>query len=278
MLLSKDVCFIYVVGGDDRHYLNLNNSIKTVRSIYPDANILIGDFDSKIKPQDLHAEVIDLSHIKIDKNKTYKHIIWQYKYYVSQMTKSRYNLYLDTDTVLVNNLNNLIQDSSGKFLIAKHFWIPDIKSFKSKAETGEETSLYLKRLGLTDDSADFCAAGVFFFEKTKANISILKDTFKIHQEIYANQDYILGIYDEPILNSVLQKNINNVIYYNGSINHCCMQNMPIALKDGVLCGKNDFDNDYKPITCLHCDPYRRDPTNGFTEPIKSLIFNLFNKK
>ena len=275
MSLNKDICFIYVVGGDDTHYNNLIMSIKSIKKIYPYSNILIGDFDSKFKSDDILTKVIDLSHVKFNKNKTYKHIIWQYKYYIAKLSDYKYNLYLDTDTVLVNSLDNIIKDSCGKFLISKHFWIPNIKSFKQKAETCSDTFLYLSKLNLIDNM-DFCAAGVFFFEKNDINLSILDKTFNLHQEIYKDKEYILGIYDETILNSVLQENIDNVIYYNGSLNHCCMKNMPMILENNILCGKNDFDIEYKPITCLHCDPFRRDPTNGYEEPIKTLIYNLFN--
>ena len=114
--------------------------------------------------------------------------------------------YLDTDTVLVNTLDNIIKDSCGKFLISKHFWIPDVKSFKQKAETCSETFLYLSKLNLID-SMDFCAAGVFFFEKNDTNLCILNETFNLHEQIYNKQDYIIGIYDEQILNSVLLRKI-----------------------------------------------------------------------
>jgi hypothetical protein len=122
---------------------------------------------------------------------------------------------------------------------------------------------------------DFCAAGVFFFEKNLNNLNILKETFDIHESIYKDKDYILGIYDETILNSILQKNLDSVIYYNGSINHCSMVDMPLIYENGILLGKNIFDSEYKPITCLHCDKSRRDPSSPYGDPIKSIIKNLF---
>jgi hypothetical protein len=275
MSSNNDLCFIYVVGGNDSHYRNLQTSISSVRKIYPFAKILVGDFDLKFRSDNHFIEVIDLSKIVFDKNKTYKHIVWQYKYYVAQLSSCKYNLYLDTDTVLVNNLNNLIEDSGGKFTIAKHFWIPTVSDFFNKAETEEKTFEILKEIGL-DNNMDFCAAGVFFFESNNINLLILKDTFELHNKIYNNQDYILGVYDEPILNSVLQKNINHVVYYNGALNHCSMVNMPMIVKNDTLYGKNSFDIEYKPITCLHCDQSRRDPSSPYTGSQKEIILKLFN--
>lgn len=274
MSSNNDICFIYVVGGNDSHYRNLQTSILSVRKIYPSAKILIGDFDLKFKPSDDLTEVIDLSGVVFDKNKIYKHIIWQYKYYIAQLSSCKYNLYLDVDTVLVNNLNNLIEDSNGKFTIAKHFWIPTVADFINKAETEEKTLEILKEIGL-DNSMDFCAAGVFFFELNSINLLILKNTFELHNQIYNNQDYILGIYDEPILNSVLQKNINHVLYYNGALNHCSMEIMPINIENNFLYGKNPFDTEYKPITCLHCDVSRRDPSSPYAGELKKRILDIF---
>lgn len=273
-MYENDITFIYVVAGHDNHYSNLKTSINSVRKIYKKSKILIGDFDNKVKLDSNDIEVIDLSFVNIDRTKIFKHIIWQYKYYVSQLTKTKYNLYLDTDTVLVNKIDNLIEDSNGRFTIAKHFWVENVLKFKSVAEWQKETNLFIENLDLKDEM-DFCAAGVFFFEKNEKNIKILKDTFNIHQEIYKDIDYVRGIYDETILNSVLQKNIDFVLYYNGSINHCSMVDMPIIFDGEKLLGKNLFDSEYKPITCLHCDKYRRDPSAPYSEPIKSIIRNLF---
>jgi hypothetical protein len=272
----KDITFIYIVGGDEKHYLNLKRSIKSVKNIYPECNILVGDFNNQIDSSIVeNLKVINLSNVNLDKSKTYKHIIWQYKYYISMFTSSRYNLYLDTDTVLVNPLDDLIYEAGSKFTIAQHFWVPTVKDFKQKAESNYETFLYLDFLGLKDEMK-FCAAGVFFFEKNDTNLKIIKNTFDLHSDIYNNKNYILGVYDEPILNSVLQKNIKDIIYYNGSLNHCSMKDMPLELKGNTIYGKNNFDEDYKKVICLHCDFFRRDPSVDFQDPIKSLIFNLFN--
>jgi hypothetical protein len=272
----NDITFIYIVGGEEKHYLNLQRSIKSVKNIYPNCNILIGDFDNKIDFLKINnLKIIDLSHIKIDKLKEYKHIIWQYKFYISLLTTSKYNLYLDTDTVLVNPLNELIEESKGNFIIAQHFWVPTIKEFKIKAETDSNTFFYLDKLNLTDEMK-LCAGGVFFFEKNQINLKIIKETFDLHDSIYNNQDYIKGIYDEPILNSILQKYKNNVIYYNGSLNHCSLHDMPLKLDNNILYGKNEFDLEFKKIICLHCDFFRRDPSASYQEPIRSLIYNLFN--
>lgn len=275
MYLSNNITFIYVVAGDNTHYDNLKTSINSVKKIYPDSKILIGDFDNKFDINySSNIELVDLSSVVINRKKIFKHIIWQYKYYLSQLTTTKYNLYLDTDTVLVNKLDNLIDESFGKFIIAKHFWVENVKKFKLIAEKQSNTFEFLERLGLKDDM-DFCAAGVFFFEKNENNLNILKETFDIHKSIYKNRDYILGIYDETILNSVLQKNIDSVIYYNGSINHCSMLDMPLIYENGILLGRNIFDPVYKPITCLHCDKSRRNPSLPYYEPIKSIISDLF---
>lgn len=275
MYSNDEITFIYVVAGSDTHYDNLKTSINSVRKIYPNSKILIGDFDSKFNENFSNdIKIIDLSHVKFNRDKIFKHIIWQYKYYVSQLTETKYNLYMDTDTVLVNKIDNLIEDSFGKFLIAKHFWVEDVITFKNVAETEEKTFYFLEKLELVDDM-DFCAAGVFFFEKNINNLKILEDTFEIHNMIYQNNDYIKGVYDETILNSVLQKNINSVIYYNGSINHCSMVGMPLIYEDNILKGKNIFDDEFKPVTCLHCDKSRRDPSSPYVDPIKKIIKNLF---
>lgn len=271
---SNNITFIYVVAGHNSHYENLKTSIRSVRRIYPSSKILVGDFDLKYQSDDENIKIVPLTNVIFDRTKTFKHIIWQYKYYISQLTDTKYNLYLDTDTVLVNNLDNLIKDNNSKFLIAKHFWVETVLKFKNLVEKESLTNQFIDYLSLKDNM-DFCAAGVFFFEKNDKNMEILKKTFEIHSEIYSNRDYIMGIYDEPILNSVLQKNIEDVIYYNGSINHCSMQNMPLILKNGTLYGKNPFDLDYEKVTCLHCDKFRRNPSLGYSEDIKNIINKLF---
>jgi hypothetical protein len=274
-MCSNDITFIYVVAGDNSHYDNLKTSIRSVKRIYPDSNIIIGDFDKKIESDFTNnLKIIDLSSIAFDRTKVFKHIIWQYKYYVCQYTQTKYNLYLDSDTVLVNSLENLINESQGKFLIAKHFWVENVKKFKQVAEREDITISYLDKLNLSDDM-DFCAGGVFYFENNKKCLEILKETFDIHDNIYKDKDYILGIYDESILNSVLQRRLDSVIYYNGSINHCSMIDMPLELLNNKLYGKNIFDSEFKPITCLHCDKHRRDPSEPYSEPIKSIIRDLF---
>lgn len=274
-MLSDNINFYYVVGGNDSHYKNLKLSIDTIRNLYPESKIIIGDFDYKFdKNYSSNLEVFDLRFVKIDKSKIYKHIIWQYKYFITQFDNSKYNLYLDTDTVLVNKLDNLIQNYQNKFLIAKHFYVPSIKDFKNKINLNS-VGLGLLDEMLLKDEMDFCAAGVFFFEKNQNTFNILKETFNLHQEIYKNVDYIEGIYDEPILNSILQNNLNHISYVNGALNHCCMMDMPLKIKDGILYGKNNFDLEYEPITCLHCDISRRDPSAPFDGNLKYKIKEYF---
>jgi hypothetical protein len=78
-MYSNNITFIYVVAGDDNHYNNLKTSINSVRKIYPDAKILIGDFDSKVKLQnEINIEIVDLSNVNFNRIKTFKHIICTY--------------------------------------------------------------------------------------------------------------------------------------------------------------------------------------------------------
>ena len=42
---SNDISFYYIVGGNDTHYINLKTSIDSVRNLYPDCKIIVGDFD-----------------------------------------------------------------------------------------------------------------------------------------------------------------------------------------------------------------------------------------
>ena len=271
----SDIGFYFVVAGEDSHYRNLKISIDSIRRIYPHSKITVGDFDNKLELNYTNNLIIHkLDYVKYDRTKIYKHIIWQYKYYICLLGDTRYNLYLDSDTVLVNNLDNFIINNENKFAIAKHFFVPTIKDFKNKCSLDKEAHNYLKLIGLEDDM-DFCAAGVFFFERNKITNSILQKTFELHENIYSNIDYIHGIYDEPILNSILQKNKEFVHYVNGSLNHCSMIDMPLKIDNGIIYGKNTFDEMYEPVICLHCDVSRRDPSQPFSGLLKTKIRELF---
>lgn len=271
----NNIGFYYVVGGDDSHYKNLKISIDSVRKLYPSAQITVGDFDGKLEPDYTNDLIIHkLDFVKYDKSKIYKHIIWQYKYYICLLGNTRYNLYLDSDTVLANNLDEIIINNKNKFAVAKHFFVPTIRDFKLKCNLNDVANDYLNLMGLKDEM-DFCAAGVFFFDRNPITISILQKTFELHNSIYSNIEYIHGIYDEPILNSILQKNKDFVQYVNGSLNHCSMIDMPLKIIDDKLYGKNNFDKNYEPVICLHCDISRRDPSQPFEEPLKTKIKNLF---
>lgn len=274
----KDLTFIYVVGGNDSHYNNLKISVKSVKSIYPEAKILVGDFNNKIESSDSNnLTVFDLSNVKFDKSKTYKHIIWQYKFHACLLTDTKYNLYLDTDTVLANPINHLIDDAGDKFTLAQHFWVPTIKDFKQKCCPSSSIQ-HVEKLNLKDHMK-FGAAGVFYFTNTQKNFNILKNVFDKHNDIYHNQDYIEGIYDEPILNSILHKaGDDSVLFYNGSLNHCSMKEMPLKLENNILVGCNPYDHEFKPITCLHCDVSRRDPSGPFSGDTKQAIKQLFGLK
>jgi hypothetical protein len=54
-----------------------------------------------------------------------------------------------------------------------------------------------------------------------------------------------------------------------------MSNMPMIYKDDTLYGKNEFDKEFKKITCLHCDKHRRNPSNGYSKEIEKIINSLF---
>jgi len=51
--------------------------------------------------------------------------------------------------------------------------------------------------------------------------------------------------------------------------------MPLKLENKKLYGKNPFEEDWAPVTFLHCDTFRRDPTANYSGTLKLKIKEVF---
>ena len=86
-----------------------------------------------------------------------------------------------------------------------------------------------------------------------------------------------GITDELFLSASVKK-FGKSINLSGAMNHCTMgeEFMPMKLVDDILLGKNKFENKYEPITFLHCDILRRNPSEEYFGRQAELVAKCFN--
>lgn len=275
--MDNKVTFYFVVGGGDHHYDNMERCIKSLNErLNFKFKISVLEIGNKLSSHDNVTIFNEPDIIKIESGKKVGFKFWEQKYKIHKYVDTEYAIYLDTDMVLVNNnIPEIIDSIDDKFGVTQHFWVPTINDYEKNAVPAQNMSDFINvknKLGLKNHFP-FFAGGVFAFKVTDENINILKSVSDIYEDIYSSDStYIQGITDELFFSHVLVKN-KKLYILNGALNHCCMGDdfMPLGENNNILYGKNKFDYDMEPITFFHCDPSRRNPSENYTEPCKTLI-------
>lgn len=275
------VTFFFIVGGSSEHYDNLKRCIESLKQLSIPYRVKILEIGTSLSSCDNITVINKPEIIDFSKKAKIGFKFWQQKYNISRELDTEYGIYLDTDTVLVNdNILGILDNIGERFGVAQHFWVPSFSHYEKQAVPTENLSSYItlkEQLNIKNGDL-FFAGGVFFFKNTQKNISILSDVSKLYEEIYPeSSEYIRGITDEVFFSNILKKE-RHFCVLNGAVNHCCMGEsyMPIELRDGVLFGRNPFEYQSEPITFFHCDPSRRDPSLSYSGEIKEKIKKYWN--
>ncbi len=259
----KEVTFVYCVGGDQVYYDCLYKSIKSLERIKEPYHILVLDVDGKF---DLDLDNVTVVPVTVNEREINHFQFLRYQAY--KYVETKYAFYLDVDVVInADRLDYLKEKAGDKFLLTQHWWIPTIKDYTQKTQayknpTGKKYVDYLHK----DLSRPYIASGVFFYQP-KLHGKILEEVNTKFKHIYSQDDAHItkkiGITDECVLSSCLTD--DNCVLVNGAFNHCAnSQWMPMKIVDGVLHGKNPYNPEFQPITCLHADIDRRIKTyKGF---------------
>jgi len=277
-----DLTIIYTVGGNDNHYENMEKCIKSIRKHGIDPHFLILEFGNKLKSSiEEKIEVINLTDaVNFSLGKKVGYQIWKFKYVGCLAIKTKYGIYVDTDTVLLNNtIPGIIDKINGGFGVTQHFWVPNIEYYQKRATDTSTIQEFIKiknRLGLKDQDL-FFAGGVFAFENNDNVKNMLQDVLRMYDDYYEGKDYVKSITDELFLAAALNRKPELIRLYGGALNHCSMgdENMPMTEHEGILYGRNSFETMWQPITFLHCDISRRDPSEKYSGQIKDAIRTAF---
>jgi hypothetical protein len=276
----NDVTFIFTVGGQSCHYDNMERCIRSIEKKYSNSKFLILEFGNRLKTSE-NKKVVNLENvINFEAGKKVGFIIWKHKYVGALMIETKYGVYVDTDTVLLNDtLPDIINNIDGGFVVTPHFWVPNIQHYQHKATDRSSIDEFIKIKSMLrlEDQDLFFAGGVFVFENNENTRSILKEVLRMYDEYYTGKDYVKSITDELFLAAALNKRPELIRLCGGALNHCSMgdENMPMIEKDGILYGKNSFESMWQPITFLHCDISRRDPSEKYNGQIRDTIRKAF---
>ncbi len=167
MVKESEITLIYTVGGYDVHYDNMMRSIRSVKNKSSDYKFLVLEFGEKLSTCDDY-EVVNLPDaIDFEAGKKVGYLIWKHKYVGALQIKTKYGVYVDSDTVMAyNNLPQICQAVDTGFGVTRHFWVPNIWYYQQRACTEETLPQFLevkKMLNLHDED-NFFAGGVFIFE------------------------------------------------------------------------------------------------------------------
>tara|TARA_R110001606_G_scaffold8553_5_gene37660 strand:- start:6081 stop:6920 length:840 start_codon:yes stop_codon:yes gene_type:complete len=250
--MSK-VTFGYIVGGTDKHYENLLRSLRSLERIKQDHEILILDADGRLSDSD-GQENVRIIHYPVQKGKGdewFKPHIWKMRYHLYEFLETDYCIYMDTDTVIVNDrVDDLIEYSEDKFLICAHWWLNDVKDYFDKVRVSAPAiKPYLDN---NNAYQRYIASGVFLFKKG-VHDGIFKTFSEMFDAIFADGQCPDGITDELLLALSLYKE-GNYKFANGSMNHSSNHNqMPLKLEDGNFYGKNPDDAEFEKVFLFHND-------------------------
>jgi hypothetical protein len=129
-----------------------------------------------------------------------------------------------------------------------------------------------------EDSDPFYAGGLFAFENTEDVKKVFKRTLEFNDRFYSTRDgYVKSITDELFFAAALKESTGIIRQMGGGFNHCSMgdDHMPLTLFGEELYGKNPYETIFTPVTALHCDIARRDPSTAYVGKLKDKVRSTF---
>tara|TARA_Y100001970_G_scaffold282917_1_gene396921 strand:+ start:7316 stop:8179 length:864 start_codon:yes stop_codon:yes gene_type:complete len=278
-LKPKEVTFIFTVGGGDEHYENMDRCIESIRENFGNANFLIVEFGNKLKTKRGSYRVISLPDvIDFNSGKKVGYIIWKHKYFAALKVRTKYGIYVDTDTVMVDPrpIKKILPNLGGGIAVTQHFWVPTIEHYENKATNPETSHLFQEAKALCglEKSHPFFAGGVFMFERNKKTKAVFQKVLEYYDSFYTgDRDYVKSITDELFLAGALMQDPSVIRTLSGAVNHCCMgdDHMPLTLHEGDLWGRNPWENNWTRVSFFHCNVARRDPTECYDGELKEAV-------
>ena len=207
-----------------------------------------------------------------------KHENWRMRYLMGPNIDTEYALYVDADTVFVNdNLEVLAKQVGIGFGACRHFWVPTIGHYLRQAMNPK---YHIEVSSLYQDSKyifkPFYASGAFLFHNNIANLQFLEDVLEMQTTLApAAFPYREGFTDELWLANAAALRKKKIIELNGAFNHCAEPPMPLELRSNVLYGKNPQDENFEKVTLLHCDCSRRDPGHQYSPDVYNKCREMF---
>lgn len=278
-LRTKDVTFMFTVGGGDEHYENMERCIESITKNFGATNFLIIEFGNKLKSIRGSRKVISLPDtIDFEAGKKVGYIIWKHKYFAALKVRTKYGVYVDTDTVMVDSeaLKKIIPSLSGGIAVTQHFWVPTIEHYQARATTEDTLPLFqeAKKICELNNEHPFFAGGVFIFEKNKQTKAVFQKVLDYYDTFYTDdRDYVKSITDELFLAGALMQSPEVIRTLSGAVNHCCMgdEHMPLILHEEGLWGRNPWEDAWTKVSFFHCNVARRDPTENYEGKLKEAV-------
>jgi hypothetical protein len=267
----RNVTFFYVVGGEDRHYNNFFRSIKSVKErLTGNPRISVLEVGNRLNRSDYYQLI---NNVKVPEciNGSY---YWLQKYIICNLIDTEFGLYLDSDVVIVNDvLEDYIRNCKKGFGSTISSYVKNVKGYFNTRKVSEEyKQTKMNQLDLLESDPYF-TAGVFLFKNTNTSSKIISRTLYLHHEHCVDIDLI----DELYLSSALKK--YGCDSFPGSFNHTCSiiveDKMPLELRNGILHGKNYFEEIVTPIFTFHCDTHRRNPADGWNAGVQQKVRESF---
>lgn len=248
-----DITIVYTVGGEERHYKNLEKSIRSLERLTFKPNI----------------HIYDMNKLGI---KVSNEIAWKSKYTACLEAKGDIIWYIDTDMVVVqDNINKCLDLLGGQLGLPRHWYINDTLDYCQKSCPDPKYTYNVVRPYLKYGNSAFPAAGTFIYENTVANRNMLNDVLDLYNTFMKYDPIENKITDELILNCVAKCTLHS------AFNHSFMPDQKLGLlDDNTWVGSSDFENDWDVVSLGHCDTFRRNPSLRVEKPEnQSRIRKLF---
>lgn len=267
------------MGGPQHFYDATKLAVESIRSKIPFAKIKVFDFGGKFESE--YAETVDCRGQQDTSKKDIGYLYWREKYVRALEIDTEYAVYFDCDTVLVNDyfedIFNIIEEKAGS---AQHWWVPTFGHYNTYATPKEHGKIFrqtARDLGVPLIT-NYYAGGVFFFKNTQQNRKLFEKVVQKYDEFNDLYDGVITTVTDEFFFSAIFK--DNIINLGGSINVCPKGNgisMDLEInEDGVLVGKNIFDEDYNPVIFVHCNLYKGDPLdNNYSKEVKQIISEAY---
>lgn len=260
----KDITFYTVMGGSDHFYDATKLAVESIHKVIPSSKIKVFDFGGKFKNK--YSETVDCRGQQNILKKDIGYLYWREKYAKALEIDTEYAVYFDCDTVLINDffedIFDIIGDNAGS---AQHWWVPTFNDYCNMATPAEHREVFIETLNDLEASLNnfYYAGGVFLFKNTPNNRKLLEKVVKSYDDFNDVYDgEITALTDEFFFSSVFKDNIVNL---GGSLNVCPKGNkisMDLEIDDGILVGKNVFDEDYNPVIFVHCNFHKHRMVHG----------------